>query len=110
MIVVFLSTQCMDGMNNILHGNISQSKNCCKTKKSCCKESSQKKQRTPIKDDCRNGCNPFMACCGWLFIGVQKINIHCLILPYETVKNGTWNDWPTSSYISSPWHPPRVVI
>lgn len=111
-IVLFLSTQCMIvEVAPIQKAASKKSSSCCSKKTTCSKKQEPKKDCSKEKDkDCKDACNPFMACCGCLYDGVPKITFNINKPVDYPDKSGYKEIFLPSPYIPGLWQPPEVVV
>jgi len=112
-VVLFLSTQCLITGSNLAVSSTTQKSSCCSKKKACDKKGREKTTgscREQKNKDCKDVCNPFMACCGCLYDAVQK-NELTIDKPFQqSEKTGIKENFFKSAYISGLWQPPEAVI
>ena len=80
-------------------------------KSSCCKmhkEGKKKSADQPPKNCCNDTCNPFMSCCNCYALTSQAQSVSTQLTGLNQKLNFL-KEVPASSYISTPWHPPKIV-
>ena len=112
-VVLLLSTQCLIMGNTLTVSSNPEKKSCCSKKKTCNKPEKKKKAGDCQKEkdkDCKDACNPFMACCGCLYDAVQKNDL-TIDKPFQkSEKSGIKDNFFKSAYVSGLWQPPETAV
>lgn len=112
--VMFLSTQCLIIDTNMGLKPSSGKQTCCSKKKTCImqeeKENNKGFKEKEKTKDCKDACNPFMACCGCLYDGIPKNDFTINNPIASSVQNGNKENFFGSSYTSNSWRPPERII
>lgn len=104
LLVLFLSTQCMEVTQNTVQPMPGKKKTSCCAKKTSCEKPVQEKADNK---GCKDVCNPFMACSGCIYTAFESPEYNFSLANSAPVKNGYKPADLIPDYISSLWHPPE---
>lgn len=104
LIVLFLSTQCLEATQSTVQLMSQKKKTSCCGKKTSCEKPAQEKADNK---GCKDLCNPFMACSGCIYTAFEKPEYNFSLAISAPVKNGHKPTDLIPDYTSSLWHPPE---